>query len=57
MNLGKLNEKCPECGSKDKTLERRLDAEHRAFGTTKSLKCSNCGYVFKSPEDEEENGN
>ena len=32
MNLGKLNEKCPKCGSKDKTLNRRLDAEHRAFG-------------------------
>ncbi|OPX57913.1 MAG: hypothetical protein A4E25_01994 [Methanobacterium sp. PtaB.Bin024] len=51
MNLGKLNEKCPECGSKDKTLKRRLDAKLHAFGTTQSLTCSNCGYVFKTPED------
>jgi Cys-rich peptide (TIGR04165 family) len=54
MNLGKLNEKCPKCGSKDKTLNRRLDAQHRAFGTTQSLVCSDCGYVFKSDEDEKE---
>ena len=54
MNLGKLNEKCPECGSKDKTLNRRLDSQHRAFGTTQTLTCSNCGYVFKSREDEKE---
>jgi Cys-rich peptide (TIGR04165 family) len=52
MNLGKLNEKCPECGSKDKTLNRQLDAKHRAFGTTQTLACSDCGYVFKSREDE-----
>lgn len=51
MNLGKLNEKCPKCGSKDKTLNRRLDAQHRAFGTSQSLVCSDCGYVFKSKED------
>ncbi|NYB52197.1 MAG: TIGR04165 family Cys-rich peptide [Methanobacteriaceae archaeon] len=54
MNLGKLNEKCPECGSKDKTLNRRLDPEHRAFGTSQSLVCSDCGHVFKSIEDEKE---
>jgi Cys-rich peptide (TIGR04165 family) len=54
MNLGKLNEKCPKCGSKDKTLKRRLDAQHRAFGKTQSLACSDCGYVFKSEEDEKE---
>ena len=47
MNLGKLNEKCPECGSMDKTLRRRLDREHHAFGTTQSFRavivvmCSN----------------
>jgi Cys-rich peptide (TIGR04165 family) len=54
MNLGKLNEKCPKCGCKDKTLNRRLDAEHRAFGTSQSLVCSDCGYVFKSIEDEKD---
>jgi len=57
MNLGKLNEKCPKCGSKDKTLNRRLDAQHRAFGTTQTLACSDCGYVFKSREDETEEEN
>lgn len=54
MNLGKLNEKCPKCGCKDKTLNRILDSQHRAFGKTQSLTCSDCGYVFKSPEDEKE---
>lgn len=54
MNLGKLNEKCPKCGSMDKTLKRKLDSQHRAFGKTQSFTCSNCGYVFRSPEDEKE---
>ncbi|MDO5836886.1 MAG: TIGR04165 family Cys-rich peptide [Methanobacterium sp.] len=54
MNLGKLNEKCPKCGSKDKTLRRQLDREHRAFGKTQSFECSDCGYVFKKPEKEKE---
>ena len=51
MNLGKLNEECPKCGSKDKTLNRKLDAQHRAFGTSQSLVCSECGYVFKSKDE------
>jgi Cys-rich peptide (TIGR04165 family) len=54
MNLGKLNEKCPKCGSQDKTLKRQLDSQHRAFGRTQTLTCSECGYVFKSREDEKE---
>lgn len=54
MNLGKLNEKCPKCGSQDKTLKRQLDSKHRAFGRTQNLTCSECGYVFKSREDEKE---
>lgn len=53
MNLGKLTEECPECGCKDKTLKRRLDREHRAHGSTQNLTCSECGYVFKSEDDEE----
>jgi Cys-rich peptide (TIGR04165 family) len=56
LKLGKLNEKCPKRGSKDKTLKRNLDAEHRAFGSTQSLACSECGYVFKSAEYEEKRG-
>jgi Cys-rich peptide (TIGR04165 family) len=54
MNLGKLTQKCPKCGCQDKTLKRRLDPEHHAHGSTQSLTCSECGYVFKSEEDEGE---
>ena len=52
MNLGKLNQSCPECGSKNKTLKRRLDAEHHAHGSTQALLCSECGYVYKTADDE-----
>ena len=53
MNLGKLDEKCPKCGSKDKTLKRDIEPEHRARAKTGALLCSECGYVFKSRKDEE----
>ena len=53
MNLGKLNEKCPKCGCKDKTLKRDLDSEYHAHAKTGSLTCSKCGYVFVSKDDEE----
>jgi len=54
MNLGKLNEKCPKCGCKDKTLKRDIESEHRAHAKTGALLCSECGYIFKSRKDEEE---
>jgi Cys-rich peptide (TIGR04165 family) len=53
MNLGKLNEKCPKCGCKDKTLKRDLDSEFHAHAKTGSLTCSKCGYVFVSKDHEE----
>ncbi|UTB31837.1 MAG: TIGR04165 family Cys-rich peptide [Methanobacterium sp. ERen5] len=53
MNLGKLNEKCPKCGCKDKTLKRDLDSEFHAHAKTGSLTCSKCGHVFVSKEHEE----
>jgi Cys-rich peptide (TIGR04165 family) len=46
MNIGKLNEKCPKCGSKDKTVKRDFDAEFQAHATTGSVECSKCGYIF-----------
>jgi Cys-rich peptide (TIGR04165 family) len=39
---------CPECGSKDKTQHRDLDTEFHAYGSSGELKCSNCGYIFKT---------
>jgi Cys-rich peptide (TIGR04165 family) len=53
MNLGKLNEKCPKCGSKDKTLKRDIESEHHAHAKTGALLCSECGYVFKKREKDE----
>jgi Cys-rich peptide (TIGR04165 family) len=53
VNLGKLDEKCPKCGCKDKILKRDIESEHRAHAKTGALLCSECGYVFKSKEDEE----
>jgi len=53
VNLGKLDEKCPKCGCKDKTLKRDIESEHYARAKTGALLCSECGYVFKSRKDEE----
>jgi Cys-rich peptide (TIGR04165 family) len=53
VNLGKLDEKCPKCGCKDKTLKRDIEPEHYARAKTGALLCSECGYVFKSRKDEE----
>ena len=54
VNLGKLDEKCPKCGCKDKTLKRDIESEHYARAKTGALLCSECGYVFKSRKDDEE---
>lgn len=53
MNLGRLDEKCPKCGCKDKTLKRDIEPEYHARAKTGALLCSKCGYVFKSKEDGE----
>ncbi|HEX7467125.1 MAG TPA: TIGR04165 family Cys-rich peptide [Methanobacterium sp.] len=47
MNIGRLDEECPKCGSKDKTIKRDLDPQHRAHATTSAVICSECKYVFK----------
>lgn len=52
MNIGKLDEKCPKCGCKDKTMTRKFHSEFQAHATTKSLVCSECGYMFVTDEDE-----
>lgn len=54
MNIGKLNKKCPECGSKDKTIKRDIESEHRAHATTNAVICSECGYVFVTGENNKE---
>ena len=53
MNIGKLDEKCPKCGSEDKTIKRNFDREFRAHATTGAVICSKCGYVFVTGEEEQ----
>ncbi|WP_414469091.1 TIGR04165 family Cys-rich peptide [Methanobacterium sp. ACI-7] len=53
MKLGKLDQECPKCGCKDKTIKRDIEQEHRAQATTGAVVCSECGHVFKSKEDDE----
>lgn len=52
MKIGKLDEKCPECGCKDKTIKRDLEPAYHSRATTGAIICSKCGYVFKSAKDE-----
>lgn len=54
MKIGKLNEKCPKCGSQDKTIKRNIEQVHFAHATTGAVVCSKCGYVFKSCKDEKD---
>ncbi|MGB9937281.1 MAG: TIGR04165 family Cys-rich peptide [Methanobacterium sp.] len=54
MKIGKLDEECPKCGCKDKTIKRDIEQEHRAQATTGAVVCSECGHVFKSKEECEE---
>lgn len=54
MNIGKLNEKCPKCGSEDKTIKRKFNEEFQAHATTKSVLCSQCGYVFVTGEEKKD---
>jgi Cys-rich peptide (TIGR04165 family) len=55
MNIGKLNEKCPKCGSEDKTVKRDFDAEFKAHATTGSVECSKCGHIFIDAKKSEQN--
>jgi Cys-rich peptide (TIGR04165 family) len=52
MNIGKLDEKCPKCGSKDKTIKRDIEPKYQAHATTAAVICSECGYVFVAGEKE-----
>jgi Cys-rich peptide (TIGR04165 family) len=54
MKLGKIDQECPKCGCKDKTIQRSLDPEHHAHGSTKAFICSECGYVFKSGKEKKD---
>ncbi len=54
MKIGNLSEKCPKCGCEDKTIKRDIEQEHRARAKTGGVICSECGYVFKSKEECEE---
>ena len=54
MNIGKLNEKCPKCGSQDKTVKRDLDPEFKAHATTGGVVCTKCGYVFVNVDKKEQ---
>ena len=51
MKIGKLDQKCPECGCQDKTVKRKIEGVHQAHATTGAVICSECGYIFKSVED------
>ena len=50
MIIGRLDEKCPECGCKDKIIKRKIEPVNQALATTKAVICSECGYIFKSEE-------
>lgn len=54
MKLSVLKEKCPKCGSKDKTIKRDIEREYQAYAKTGTIICSKCGYIFKSREECEE---
>ena len=47
MKLEQLLAKCPKCGSKDKTIQRKFLDEHKARSETKAVVCDKCGYVFE----------
>jgi Cys-rich peptide (TIGR04165 family) len=47
MNLKQLLAKCPKCGSKDKTVQRRYLDEQLAQTETKAIVCDNVSlYVY-----------
>ena len=53
MKFEELVAKCPECGSTDKVIKRRLIDNHRAHAELKSIVCEKCGYVFDDGEGDE----
>ena len=53
MKLEELLKKCPQCGSQDKTVQRKMLDEHLAHAKTKAIVCEKCGYEFESGEEME----
>lgn len=50
MKLEQLLAKCPKCGSKDKTAQRKILDEHKAHAELKAVVCDECGYIFETGE-------
>lgn len=48
MKLEDILAKCPECGSQDKTVHRKMIDNYHAHAETESFKCENCGFVFET---------
>ena len=48
MNLGKLDEKCPKCGCKDKTLKRDIESENYAHAKTEHFYVVNVDMYLKT---------
>ncbi|MDR2830691.1 MAG: TIGR04165 family Cys-rich peptide [Methanobrevibacter sp.] len=47
MRLEQLLEKCPKCGTTDKTAKKKFLDEHKAYTKLKSISCDKCGHVFE----------
>jgi len=47
MKLEEMLAKCPECGSTDKIVKRRMIDNHHAHAELKEIVCENCGHVFQ----------
>ncbi|KZX16869.1 hypothetical protein MBCUT_04990 [Methanobrevibacter cuticularis] len=53
MKLEEMLAKCPKCGSKDKTIQRKMLDEQKAHAELKCIICDECGHIFETKEDEE----
>ncbi|MDD4594516.1 MULTISPECIES: TIGR04165 family Cys-rich peptide [Methanobrevibacter] len=53
MKLEEMLAKCPECGSTDKIIKRRMIDNHHAHAELKEIVCENCGHVFSDGSEEE----
>lgn len=54
MKLEEMLAPCPKCGSKDKTVHRRMLDNYRAHAELDTVKCEECGYIFLVNDDIEE---
>jgi Cys-rich peptide (TIGR04165 family) len=53
MKLEEMLAKCPECGSTDKIIKRRIIDDHHAHAELKEIICENCGHLFEKGEKNE----